>query len=158
MREFFKPWRRKAGVVTLGLATLLLAMWVRSRIVGEYLEIPIANAAMVVVVSKPGSIGWFYLRSPKRPMDRCWHVISYPTAGRVENFFERRDLNLGYGPTTAGDFEAFRRLGFNHESIMTVPHGSIVLPLTLLSAYLLLRKPRPVKKRETSTPTEPDNA
>lgn len=158
MREFFKTWRRKSGSVTLSVSLLVMAAWVRSGAVGEYLEIPIANTAMIVFVSKPGAIGWFYLRSPRHPVEGRWRALAYSTAGRVENFFERRDLDLGSGPATAGDFEAFRSLSFEHESIMTAPHGFIVLPLTLLSAWLLLSKPRPVKKSEPSPPTGPDHA
>ena len=34
MREFFKPWRRKIGVVTLVMACVLMAGWVRSEMIG----------------------------------------------------------------------------------------------------------------------------
>jgi hypothetical protein len=38
MHTFFHGWRRKAGVVTLGLALAMTAVWIRSRIVEDDLS------------------------------------------------------------------------------------------------------------------------
>jgi hypothetical protein len=35
MREFFRGWRRKAGLVTLVMACAVMAMWARSRFIND---------------------------------------------------------------------------------------------------------------------------
>jgi hypothetical protein len=39
--------------------------------------------------------------------------------------------------------------------VLSLPHWLIVLPLTLLSAYLLLSKPRVTKPKELADPISP---
>lgn len=38
MREFFKPWRRKLGVATLGLALAAIGGWIRSFFITDYVQ------------------------------------------------------------------------------------------------------------------------
>src|SRR5436190_957332 len=39
MREFFKPWRRKMGVLTLMLACVFTGLWLRSTVVHDSVRI-----------------------------------------------------------------------------------------------------------------------
>ena len=43
MGGYFKPWRRKIGVVTLVMACVLMAGWVRSLTVADHIDIPRNN-------------------------------------------------------------------------------------------------------------------
>ena len=44
MGDFFKPWRRKIGVVTLVFACLVAGGWVRSLTVREVISIPLQDS------------------------------------------------------------------------------------------------------------------
>jgi hypothetical protein len=107
MREFFKGWRRKTGVVTLMLACVFMACWVRSQTTYDVLSVCDCS-----VLSYSGDFCFDYYARPN----------SHPT--KWESGAISRDMEF-----------------------VGVPYSFVVLPLTLLSAYLLLSKPRkPVPK------------
>ena len=97
MGDFFKGWRRKAGVVTLAMAMLLTDAWIRS-------------------ISTRDSVGFRLFGK--------WNVAAS----------EEQSLQWGA--------EVPSTILWN---VWTVPYWSIVLPLTLLSAWLILAKPRNAK-------------
>jgi len=39
MRDFFKGWRRKIGVLTLGLACAFAAAWIRSEVTCDSIQV-----------------------------------------------------------------------------------------------------------------------
>lgn len=97
MGTYFKPLRRKFGVVTLGLACVLATCWIISRDwhteFVPMMQVELMNSGIHVNV-------W---------TDRVlWGELMIPPSNRTE---------------------------------MTIPYWSIVIPLTLLSALLLLSKP-----------------
>jgi hypothetical protein len=91
MREFFRGWRRKAGLVMLAMALVLFVAWMRS----------FANQENVTVHRAPS-----------------WDYIVHSRDGRL---YWMRD-QISYGR-----FE-----------LWSIPYWSLVLPLTLLSAWLIL--------------------
>jgi hypothetical protein len=123
MREFFRGWRIKLGVVTLGLATVLTGAWIRSL----YLEedawvfggcILIGHFAGVMDVSQTNK--------PRYTKPYGWR--SHPPI---------MPFKRPYWPS----FECTERYIY-----LRVPHWNVVAPLGILSAYLLLWKPRPKPK------------
>src|SRR5437764_781766 len=54
MREFFKPCRRKLGMVTLGLACVFAAGWVRSLSVDDFIQLPTVQT--MAVGTEPGCL------------------------------------------------------------------------------------------------------
>ena len=120
MPTYFKPLRRKIGVVTLVIACVFAMGWVRSRLIVDHycceLSKPISGIDCFAFRSHAGELGW-------------------------------TDLTMFHGYVTKGwsSYERnFQRLSDEEYMLafVTVPYWSIVTPLTLLSAGLLLSKPR----------------
>lgn len=51
MKEFFDGWRRKVGVASLAMACALMAMWLRSMVVSDLVQIPIGHVELRLVSS-----------------------------------------------------------------------------------------------------------
>jgi hypothetical protein len=146
MREFFKPLRRKFGVLTLVIACVFMALWVRSCSVEDRIYFPkrvedfwVANAH--AIISYNHSLAW--LSEGCDAVQIGWHWPKLRSKSKVE--VVRLDEKY------AAQIEEVSFFGFGQEreslgfyfGIRTfVPYWSIVLPLTLLSAILLLSKPR----------------
>jgi hypothetical protein len=154
MREFFRGWRRKTGCATLVLACVSMLGWMRSR---EYVDI--------VTVFTRGNVTHFCVSDREcfkwimttAPVNRSAAAI--PQLGLSTRKVSNLDADHSFAPifsrapdwrtnlSTAG-FQigdaSFSVPGFGdyRASIVQVPYWSIVLPLTLLSAWLILSKPR----------------
>lgn len=141
MGAYFKPWRRKAGCVTLALVAVLGVEWLKSQLVCEgYFRF--GEKRNHSIMSVRGGIVWQW--SPEQPNEdpqdhHRWHSAVGTSKGldrskyRLRCFgFEIREYVASWG---------------NGQPITeyAIPYWSIVLPLSLLSAYLLLSKPRPQK-------------
>ena len=113
MGEFFKPWRRKFGVVTLVMACGLAILWFRSQTKMDSLSFRVGNE--------------HHRLSSSRNYGLAWEIWIWD------------DGNTKY--VQDGQYS----------------HAAIVIPLTLLSALLLLSKPRtkpsPGTEREIIPPT-----
>ncbi len=119
MGEFFKGWRRKAGLVTLAMACVLMIGWMRSLAVTDVFSIWInepRQRRLLAIESHYGEIGW-------------QDFGSAPLIGNPSGW-----------SSYANNLRPPDPLAFN-----TVPYWSLVLPLTLLSAWLILIKPRKAK-------------
>ena len=57
MREFFCGWRRKAGCIALVMALALMAGWIRSYTLADWISWA-DNQHYVVALSKHGEISW----------------------------------------------------------------------------------------------------
>lgn len=124
MKDFFHGWRRKAGVVTLGLACAVMGMWVRSlrSFDAAYFMMEGRQHAVYSVNASLNWSAWKHerdmelnkLASQAMPAYDWWIVAAMP----------------------GGEYD------YNEHGRWSIPNLSIVLPLTLLSAYLLLWKPR----------------
>jgi hypothetical protein len=128
MREFFQGWRRKAGTVTLVLALAVAGIWMRSRIVCDTLQFKFRGRLHDIVSysNQTSGVSWKYELEFPEVMD--WGSVP----------LKEVDVDDIEG-TLANYREAYRDLGFSEWHI---PYWSLVLPLTLLSAYLILGKPR----------------
>jgi hypothetical protein len=81
------------------------------------------------------------------------------------DYFHGKDFGIAQGYITSQLEWNFELYGFafgatNRVNVnrLVVPFWSAVLPLTLLSAYLLLAKPQPAKTPTLTPSTEPDHA
>ena len=140
MGDFFKGWRRKIGVVSLALACMFAAGWLRSLHSREFLfiefEIPFggrmnvySNANQMDILLQR-STGWKFAFGEVDPivtlnaLDGVWFF----DAQTIEEEIVDGVLQVAPGYEVRIYFYA------------------IVIPLTLLSAYLLLTKSRPSKR------------
>ena len=123
MREFFYGWRRKAGCVSLAMALVLMAGWIRS--------FTITDLYMVGdgwIVSSDGLIEWL-----NYSFDHDRDPIEPPTSGPPA------EITVS---VVADDVIVLGSPGAWHVATWIVPYWSMVVPLTILSAYLILGKPR----------------
>ena len=156
MGEYFKAWRRKVGIVTLLIACALMAGWVRSEV--NYCVIRFnGNHESFRIGSYDGMLGFIW--------------VSFETVN------EDPFLDWDYGPLSAilenGVYEPFRRqegmdwrwewAGFHfgggtasqtatYSESFYFPYWSIVVPLTLVSAYVLLSKQRKPPRKQSDEP------
>ena len=152
MYDFLRGWRRKKGVITLVTACLILGAWLRSLRTFDSLFVH-GDQWRYGISSVDGRI-WFINTTPL--LGESWvawnsreHQPEFdPMDGANVNW--RRDgagFHIGTytrpipSQTASGKFEAF--------SLM-IPYGVIELPLALLSAYLIVLKPR-TRSATTST-------
>jgi len=150
MGSYFKSWRRTIGVVTLMLALVFTGGWVRSLSVMDVVLFGSGKYTMEHCVSVDHSLVWGRLRT-----DDSRSIIVFPvweTSGssNLDAFLDRANLRcswrrcgFGVGEMNAGPAD--------RHTIWIIPYWSIVIPLTLLSAWLLLSKPR----KATRTHAEP---
>jgi hypothetical protein len=127
MGEFFRGWRMKLGSVTLVMACIVASFWIRSMRIGERFSLPIGDNTDASLLSYNGRI--------------VASLDSHP--------FGRRQ----FGFKSGYQFQAGPELWpIYHTFYFSCSDWGIAIPLTLLSAYLLLSKPRgPIAKK----PAEP---
>ncbi len=144
MLEFFKGWRRKAGCIALVTACVFAIGWMRSQFIEDSFHVHDVFNECFFGSTKDG-IYFNWLRfgtedsGSLRPSETIPFWLSVPR--NAQRFGGVDELAIDWDWTWLG----FRYLGATVGFIAIVPYWSIVLPTTLLSAYLILWKPR---KRE----------
>jgi hypothetical protein len=129
MREFFHGWRRKVGCVALTFTLLLFVLWLRSLIKSESLTVAYGDRDHWITSSE-GLVGWH----------------SYPTDGFAAMMLS---LPQQWRHTHDPNIEVVARWGHDFDvKWWRISHVAMMLPLTLLSAYLILWKPRPKERRD----------
>ena len=158
MGEFFRGWRRKLGVVTLGLALGFTAGWVRSKTYFDRVEFCYSRILKTNnnFMSAYRGIEWISFWGDDPPSSKektTWNSgrmnADFSTI-RFKSFRRTRNYELGGFVYEDGEFAGFLQM-----RIIVIPYWSTIIPLTLLSAYLLLVKPRVAKPAKT---IEPDRA
>lgn len=154
MGEFFRGWRRKIGCLTLVMACMLATAWVRSFRFEDAYFYPNGPYITDSLFSSAGTVG---LRRDDESVwdiqsdDRDYGFRSRPCVGR--RFGLHADVRewrwawqwCGFGCASGGDSSG------GEARIWALPYWSIVIPLTLLSAYLTLWKPRERKSSDQLT-------
>ena len=147
MADFCKGWRRKIGLVTLALAMMLSAGWVRSftvRDVYSYTE----GRSMITFRSFEGGLGWQRFTPAGMFMSRGWRsdphfkFAANDPWWRFDNFDEadidwRWDgAGFSFGAASKKNPPLVRSL-----DLWIVPYWVLVLPLIVGSSFLLLIPP-----------------
>jgi len=141
--SFFHGWRRKIGVVTLLMACVLMAGWVRSLFFADSVTIRGRMSLDYNRVSSAGSnIVWLQASGfGGRPRQKSEPILIWR-----HNALPANNVRL-VAPKFKWKFAgfAFQERPMSQEAVfktLFVPYWSIVIPLTLLAAWLLLSKPR----------------
>ena len=147
MKEFFKGRRRKVGCVTLVMACVVTAGLIRSNDSHDEVHLVIASN-LFEIESFAGRLQFqtiYSLDIDRFANDRFWTVYPYPDAVPpvVGSPAKEPWLQYHYAPAY-GDGETFVFFRF--------PYWFLLLPLTMLSAYLLLSKPRPATTTKSTEP------
>lgn len=134
MREFFKGWRRKAGCITLVMACAMAGLAMRSRFSYDIASFAF-NSRQHQIVSMDSRLEW-------RASDLEPNSIGF-------NGWTSVDAGDLVAALVSYEFWQLER-SQRHAEKWTSPDWVAVVPFTLLSALLLLWKPR--------QRTEPDHA
>ena len=147
MREFIRGWRRKIGMLTLAMACVFMAVWIRSLFMLDQFWFYAGNGHLETLYSFDSKIGWLRDGTDGIPlMATGWS--SHPSNSReFSEFGKCRWISIHYGEAE-GEFSTFWDL----------PYWSIVLPLTALSSFLLLQMPCKSKSKKITEPTANDGA
>lgn len=156
MPTYFKPLRRKIGVITLVLACVLTAGWIRSNGKVESLRFNIARFQPIVISGDQHL--WFTFQ--RRRIVLSFATLMFPNQSvRLDNNFItsvdniadcKRMIELtpiGMGtffdePLILSDSRMFIDKSIAKNRLTGIPYWSIVIPLTLFSAWLLFSRPR----------------
>ena len=130
MRELFKGWRRKAGCVTLVMACVITSLWMRSYYLCDDVWFQIGSRTHMIT-SLRGGIGWSswdYVMADSglitRDLSREPNLVGIP----FRDYMKRWDNQRRYASWNVWYWYAY--------------YWQCCVPLTLLSAYLILWKPR----------------
>ena len=143
MGNYFKPWRRKIGVMTLLIALLFMAGWLRSQTRTDEVRIGGNGGTLHLLISANNWIGWIMRYESRHTNPRT-----------LPSFWETEGVS---------DYTPFDNIGGTGElfSITTplpyliLPYYIIVLPITFISAFLLLSNPHKSTSKKTLEPIPP---
>ena len=166
MGEFFRGWRRKIGCVTLVMALVFMMTWVRGYYVedriefGEWRESGNRRYAVerIVYLSHHGIS---YVANEL--FDGSWFASTPGWRATPIKSNGPRGTMMGGGTVwrwaLCGFDLCYSRVGPDvHRVRWTVPYQSIVIPLTLLSSYLLLTKPQKSTSKKITEPVPTEGA
>ncbi len=131
MREFFRGWKRKVGIVTLLLACAFAAAWVQT-----FSACDILILKWFSVASFENAMG--IILETKRAAQRNTLIWQYTDHADIDSVLssdaEWKWQVLGFGYVSSPTIKS--------AAILFIPYWLIVVPLAVLSAYLLFSKPR----------------
>ncbi len=136
MWEFFRGWRRKIGVVTLVIAYMFAAGWVRSLFIEDTLVFTDGSQHQTLS-SLYGKVYWD--SKIEWTFDPGWFTW-FTTDLRVSTLLAASLASWETGESYC------------------IPYWSIVLPLALLSLWLLLFKSRQSNQKKITEPTAIEGA
>ncbi|MDB5347284.1 MAG: hypothetical protein JWP89_5661 [Schlesneria sp.] len=142
MHTFFHGWRRKAGVITLAMACVVTCGWLRGRTHIDVVDYSMRFTTVSITSSRRG-VMW---ESDTRPSE-------YPNeaSGFQYNVYEEHGWYEPHFLQIEGHVFGFAGFLFYWRettadvvggTLVNAPYWSIAVPLTLLSAYLIIWKPR----------------
>lgn len=133
MRQFFRGWRRKAGVVTLILACLVMAAWMRSQWVQGQVDFAISSSSVARMLSFRGHLCLIRFTYPNR------HGAAFLTRWESTELDKRPKSSGVSAPLFAPNQLQWSLLGVSlyryptHQAL-TINYVSIIVPLLLISA------------------------
>ncbi len=151
MNNFFHEGRRKIGIVTLFLACLFAAAWVRSFSVGDFVA-----SANYQFVSFHGGVFWertnlpFQLRFQYVTEDDR-HVTDVYHDHEWDDKWRWKRCGFAFGETETTVAAANGTFSTVKSTYYFIPYWSVVIPLTLLSASMLLSKRRKPNENPPAT-------
>ena len=150
MWTYFRPLRRKFGVASLMLACVLMVGWVRSRLYTDVVNFQIGHHE-IGFISKDSSLGLATIRRAV-PTSTLLPTIHSETFGRIADWYSAPGTPWRLNWYRWGFSSIVTNAGGESGNIRVAPYWPVVLPLALISAWLLLSKPRP---KPQPTPASP---
>lgn len=154
MLDFFKGWRRKAGCVLLVTTCAVTVVWARSHHRTEEMYVPCTESSILVGTAR----GCLFVKLERLLPDWPRHGFAVKTMAYDPDWPE--DPLYWWMPDCQAPSRQTRFGGYRYVKVVAndqspsefelwfIPFWSLVLPLTLSSAWLILWKPR--KKPEVN--------
>jgi len=147
MGEFFRGWRRKIGVVTLIMSLAFMGGWVRSNFVADIAQMFTPSVGQRLTMQTHGRCILIEISRSSEQRSYANGGSSSLEASAAEDsepywLFGVREC---HGETVEG-------IRFIRGYVLIMPFHAIVVPLTLVSAYLLLSKPRKSTQNKIAEP------
>ena len=149
MGQYFKPLRRKIGVVTLAMAVALALGWVRSSFKCDSAQSHVLGS-MFSIVSSAGKLYGLRL-TPMQGSIFHWSSADALTPPPID----WKVWELLWRWESAGiecQLAQLKKTPDLKFYLLAAPYWMITIPLTLLSAWLLVSKPR-IAKKPSGPPT-----
>jgi len=165
MGEFFRGWRRKTGLVLFVMALTTMMCWLRSSTTRDQFTIALPHGKSFIAISRSGHCSFAVMRGRVFGSE-TWNrtTTTQPKWGCGESQEFDADqmasaFHLMMGLPRNGISLCESRFSFYWEARESkwmfgcwIPYWSIVFPLTLLSASLLLSKPRKSTSKRIAEP------
>jgi hypothetical protein len=141
MRDFFHGWRRKSGCTLLLVAIGLCILWARSQLVEDTITFPIKTRSYLLT-SLEGQLIW------EASVRKSEGLFQWKSQTAKHDWLSPWLTN---GLLPRHEFAGFLYSsgilpgGAVYDRWIVVPYAWLVLPCTLLSAYLILVRPRVIK-------------
>jgi hypothetical protein len=154
MGEFVKPWRRKAGCVTLVMACVFARGWLRSFDNLDFVNVVREGTVLLSLFSGFENCGGnLFISMDGSPDSFSTRLVTYRKTDMHSSYdaFERSVPTAHLWRLHFGGFDLGQSMSLGSlQTTLQAPYWSIIIPLSLLSGYLLLSKPRQAKKRTES--------
>ena len=151
MGEFFRGWSRKVGVITLMLACALMSAWIRSPLNNDSIQFE-WGTSYITFASNQNGLWWVTSELPGsiyQPGNLGSRNQTLALPGRRIPFSNDPFGHLigwSWGKQKRSDWCGFHYGRYCDDqpflgirlTFRIAPHGAVVLPLTLISAFLLL--------------------
>jgi len=152
MSDFFHGWRRKTGCVLLVMAFVLAGLWTRSFYHADQLSYATGKHSVEKLHSGNGFAVWM---SYDVVWDQRFPAIEWNWVYPKDAYFN--DQGAANGSKMEWQFNwlciGSGKVANNSNRVRFISYWSITIPLTLLSAYLLLW-PGKRQERQVKAPVE----
>ena len=144
MGQYFQPLRRRFGVITLLMACLFAAGWVRSFSINDSIALSNGDHSYHLIRTSPNWIGWTLIPCTKASIPAAirrqygWYSTSVSSVPLSDIYTPFGMIYFQLEPVGNG-FNYVQTATVNPHLI--VPYFILVVPPMLLSAWLLLGKP-----------------
>jgi hypothetical protein len=143
--HFFHGWRRKIGLVTLVMACVFVAWWGRSLTIADQYTIRMNYNSLFWMISNEG---WF----------GCVVVPETKAAPTTAFFLHRTDRSSGDHNASPFDGVPYYSGNWEVNPHFILPYSAMVIPLSLISLWLLLFKPRKTTQKKITEPIPSEGA
>ncbi len=139
MRDFFHGWRRKAGGVSLVMALLLMCGWLRSYSKIDLISFPTGQLTEDSLISGDASLVWE--RSRFKDLSLVPEFPSWIARCCPQGIYgDEMGINWRWRFAGFGAGDALNDTSWS--TLWMTPYWCSTIPLIILSAYLILWKPR----------------
>jgi hypothetical protein len=153
MFTFFHGWRRKAGWIAFAMTILLVIAWKRSQSYSDSLVSPSSPTRYGMISSEAG-LEFFGAEFPTAEAGSKWMQSGW-NSDRIRKSWDGRVLDINSSIAIGENLWVSERFGFcrfenrtgdeedpRRVKAVIIPYWSVIVPTALLSACLILWKPR----------------